>query len=506
MSITRSKKKKGVVSIRNKVGVAFGIILLVSVASFLYSNYYIGRITNETKLLNCADRMLEDTLQIRRYEKDFILRGGDKYVNLVKSYISKLSSEIDNYKKISHKKSGTKDINKFIAVLEDYKKSFSEYTALRGRAPHIKTDALVSYGRKISNLSEEIKSKALSCITCCLDKIRKSHIVVLLSFVFSAYVVFWIISRTVIVPIKKFQMLSKKIMEDGMLDPGQIKLVDSVLRSINTDDEIGELARTYREMVVKCHNSYLGLHNKVEEVEGLYKIKSEFTSIVSHELRTPLTAIKEGIELVLDGSAGRINNEQKEFLGIAKRNVDRLARLINYVLDFSKLTSKKFEFKKEVININEMVSSAADTYRLVAEKKGLFVRTRLETSEKLIVELDADRINQVLTNLIDNAVKFTDKGGVTISTSKDKEGNFVMICVEDTGAGINKADIPKLFQPFSQLGGVQGRKVGGTGLGLAICKEIVEQSGGKIWVESILGKGSKFCFILPVRERRERGS
>ena len=235
----------------------------------------------------------------------------------------------------------------------------------------------------------------------------------------------------------------------------------------------------------------------------MYHLKSEFTSMVTHELRTPLAPIKEGIDLVLDGSVGPISKQQEEFLLIAKRNVDRLARLINDVLDFSKLSAKKAQLKKERVSINEIIFSLVTIFRLVVEKKGLFIITQLNSTQGLIIELDSDRINQVLTNLLDNAIKFTDKGGIVIKTSLEDNGQYVKVCIEDTGTGIEKQDIQRLFHSFSQLGDRNSRRTGGTGLGLAISKEIIEQLGGRIWVESEYGKGSLFCFTLPLNTEKE---
>jgi len=237
-----------------------------------------------------------------------------------------------------------------------------------------------------------------------------------------------------------------------------------------------------------------------EKLKQMYAIKSEFTSMVSHELRTPLTAIKEGITIVLDGSAGGINDQQREFLEIAKKNVDRLKRLIDDVLDFSKLESKKLEFKMRESNINEIIRDAAETQKVVAEEKGLYLKTEL-SPEMPIIEFDRDRISQVLANLISNAIKFTERGGITISSVKNEKENIIEVCVRDTGEGIKDEDLPKLFQKFQQLGGKDERKSGGTGLGLAISKEVIEQHGGKIWAESEYGKGSAFKFTLPIKRR-----
>ncbi|MFQ5867779.1 MAG: response regulator [bacterium] len=242
------------------------------------------------------------------------------------------------------------------------------------------------------------------------------------------------------------------------------------------------------------------LRESNEKLKEMYTIKSEFTSMVSHELRTPLTAIKEGITIVLDGSAGGINADQREFLNIAKRNVDRLKRIIDDVLDFSKVESKKMVFKIQRCDINEIINEVVNTQKAVAGEKGLYLRTGLDSNMPRI-EFDLDRISQVLNNLISNAIKFTETGGITVLSTKDQEQNIIQVCVKDTGEGIKKDDLPKLFQKFQQLRRAGQRKTGGTGLGLAICKEIIEQHGGRIWGESEYGKGSEFKFILPTKRR-----
>jgi PAS domain S-box-containing protein len=229
------------------------------------------------------------------------------------------------------------------------------------------------------------------------------------------------------------------------------------------------------------------------------EVKSGFVSMVSHELRTPLTAVKEGIGLVLDGIAGRVNEKQKEFLGIAKSNVERLARLINAVLDFQKLEAGKIEFDIRDNNLNEAVREVYTTMLPAARERGLELATRLdETLSK--IRFDRDSIIQVLTNIIDNAIKYTEKGNIIISTAR--KGNVATVMVQDTGSGIHQEDIPRLFHSFEQLARGKDRKTGGTGLGLAISKQIIDAHRGKIWVESAPGRGSTFHFALPVKERR----
>lgn len=233
-----------------------------------------------------------------------------------------------------------------------------------------------------------------------------------------------------------------------------------------------------------------------EQMKKAIKLKSEFISVVSHELRTPLTAIKEGIGIVYDGSAGKINDEQKDFLDTAKRNVDRLARLINNVLDFQKLESGKIEFNFKENDINEIIKEVAKTMEPPAESKGLKIDIDLDNNIKEF-SFDKDKIIEVVVNLVNNAIKFTEKGKITMSSSVDKKD--IIIGVADTGSGIKKEDISKLFKSFKQLEQINERKTGGTGLGLAISKKIVKKHKGEMWVESEHGKGSTFYFSLPYK-------
>lgn len=228
-------------------------------------------------------------------------------------------------------------------------------------------------------------------------------------------------------------------------------------------------------------------------------IKSDFISTVSHELRTPFKAIRESITIILDESAGPVNNEQKKFLIVAKRNVDRLAKLINNVLDIQKLDSGKMEFSICDNDINEVVKEVYELMEPSAEKKGLSIITKLE-SQLPKLRFDKDKILQVLTNIVDNAIKFTEKGNITITT--DTQENAVLVSTRDTGPGVAKEDLPRLFNRFEQVSNSKHRRSVGTGLGLAISKEIIRRHNGKIWAESGLGRGTAICFKLPINKHR----
>jgi len=232
-----------------------------------------------------------------------------------------------------------------------------------------------------------------------------------------------------------------------------------------------------------------------EAVMETVKLKSDFTAMVSHELRTPLTAIREGIDMVRDGSMGAINEEQKDFLDTAQRNVDRLTRLINDVLDFSKLDAGKMEMDMSENDISWAINEVVSVQKAHALEKSIYLRQAIEDNIPR-ARFNFDRIIQVITNLVNNALKFTDKGGITVSASSDS--GKIKVVVEDTGEGIRGDDIDNVFEEFRQVEDKNTRKTGGAGLGLAISRKIIEEHHGDIWIESEYGKGTKAIFTIPI--------
>lgn len=228
-------------------------------------------------------------------------------------------------------------------------------------------------------------------------------------------------------------------------------------------------------------------------------MKSEFASIVSHELRTPLTAIKESISMVFQGVFGELNEKQKQFLSLSKRNVDRLSSLINDVLDYQKLTDGKMQFYIEQNDMNAVIVETVEVMKPHARQKNIPIIVELQDDLPLAY-FDHNKVIQVLSNLINNAIKFTDKGSIVVKSYA--EDNTVHVEVQDSGMGIQEEDMSRLFQSFEQFGGSE-RKVGGTGLGLAICQQLIVAQNGKIWAESKWGEGSVFHFVMPVKERRK---
>ena len=238
------------------------------------------------------------------------------------------------------------------------------------------------------------------------------------------------------------------------------------------------------------------LEKKNKELEKLDQLKSEFVSTVSHELRTPLSIMKEGVSVVLDNLAGSLNPGQRKLLEAVYTNTNRLAKIISDLLDISKIEAGRIQLKKTLEDICQVVNDTADKWRLESDKKKQILGLSACLPYPVYIYIDADKIIQVLNNLISNAIKYTPAGGKISLELKDKPES-TEVSVSDTGIGIPEDDFPRVFGKFQQFSRVPGAGEKGTGLGLAITKELVELHHGKITFESKLNEGSKFTFTLP---------
>ncbi|MFH1904932.1 MAG: ATP-binding protein [bacterium] len=226
------------------------------------------------------------------------------------------------------------------------------------------------------------------------------------------------------------------------------------------------------------------------------KFQSELISHVSHELRTPLTTIKEFISILLDGLAGELNPTQKDYLGITHNNINRLGRIISTLLDVSRLEAGKVKLNLEIASIKRLIKQTVYFLKPHADKKNISLAAVSFPAYFPYAYIDVDRITQVLTNLIENAIKHTPPGGkIKVNAKKDKE--FIRVSVIDNGEGIPPEDTERIFTTFYQIGIEAGPGAKGLGLGLPICKEIIKLHRGEIWVESRKGKGSDFSFTVP---------
>jgi signal transduction histidine kinase len=229
-----------------------------------------------------------------------------------------------------------------------------------------------------------------------------------------------------------------------------------------------------------------------DKLRQLDQMKSNFVSHVSHEFKNPLFTIQDAIGIVLNGEVGGINEKQKQMLEFAKKNADRMLRLVTDLLDLSRIEAGKMQLRKERIDMAPFLEEAMAGREMDVSKKGLTLRKDI-SCEAGAVTGDRDKLTQVIVNLLSNAIKYTPSGG-TITVRATGDEDEARLEVSDTGPGIAKEDIDRLFDKFERI---TAENQEGTGLGLAISRDIINLHKGKIWVESEPGKGARFIITLP---------
>jgi two-component system sensor histidine kinase VicK len=241
--------------------------------------------------------------------------------------------------------------------------------------------------------------------------------------------------------------------------------------------------------------SLITILQDVTEEEKLDRQRKDFVANVSHELRTPLTTIKSYLESLEDGA---IHDPELaiRFLKVARQESDRMTRLINDLLQLSKLDAKQTRFVKKATTLSTMLEDVVDRFSMQCEQKKIDISLQI-LSYLPQVYADRDKIDQVLDNLLSNAVKFTPEGGKIVVSAKRQKNGMVEVSVADTGIGIPKKDLSRIFERFYRVDKARSRSMGGTGLGLAIAQEIIRYHEGEIWITSEYQKGTKVSFTLP---------
>ena len=256
--------------------------------------------------------------------------------------------------------------------------------------------------------------------------------------------------------------------------------------------ELQQLTQTLERRVQDRTQDLVTANEKLQELD---RLKSAFVSIVSHELRTPMTSIKGYVENMLDGLTGGLTEKQSYYLSRVKFNVERLTRMINDLLDLSRIEAGHVELILAPVPVDEVLGDLMELLQPVALAKGVGLRNQFRGGP-LALQADRDKLHQILTNLIQNAIKFTPKGGEVRLDAHVRDDGYVQFCIADTGCGIAAHEIPRVFERFYRGETVRADQRG-AGLGLAITKSLVELHGGRIWVESTLGQGSRFFFLIP---------
>ena len=290
---------------------------------------------------------------------------------------------------------------------------------------------------------------------------------------------------------------------------------DFTIRGVERfDADFGMIVDAFNRLLVEIERRGKRLRSELKRSDLAREAKTQFLATMSHELRTPINGILGMTQLLQDT---RLDDDQREYAQTLHRSAEGLLRIVNEVLDFSKGEAGRIELEEVVFLVEDVVKASLETVSAVASHKGLELERHIEPDAPRVLRGDPGRLRQVLLNLLNNALKFTDAGRITLRVAVEEEGECptVRFEVQDTGIGIPEGRRNRLFQPFTQVDAAHSRTYGGTGLGLSICRQIVEAMGGRMFVESEEGTGSTFGFHLrlplaeggpgsppPVTERR----
>jgi len=297
---------------------------------------------------------------------------------------------------------------------------------------------------------------------------------------------------------KRFTNRADKYYTNSLLSV-PLKVKNKVIGVINVNNKISrDVFRKEDLNILKTVSDMAAVAIESSRIKGeakaLEKLRGDFISNVSHELRTPLMTIKESVVLLLDGIAGNINDDQKKFLELAKNNIERLARLVDGLLDLARIDSGG-GMKRSLFDIVHTIETTAASLSPLARKNGNVIVCQLPSSE-IKIWGDADKLAQVVTNLIDNAIKYNKPDG-KVEVVLAEHSETITISVSDNGVGIPPEDTAKIFERFYRINSPNKSKIKGAGLGLFITNEIVAMHCGKITVKSELNKGSTFIVTLP---------
>lgn len=302
-------------------------------------------------------------------------------------------------------------------------------------------------------------------------------------FIIFALVIPFLISKSVTKPLIDLKKATERLKEGNLETRVEIK----------SGDEIQELGESFNKTIE-------ALNSADKERKQLDKAKTEFLSITSHELRSPMTPMRAQLQMLLGNYFGKMNEKQRESLDIVLRNTERLDKITQDFLEISRIEAARLKFNFVKVSLNKSIHNLIDEMKgFMPEKK---IKLTFESNVLPVIECDPDRVMQVLRNLVNNAIKFSNENGRIVIRTEIRK-NDILFSVKDDGLGMKKEDQVRLFEPFYQVDNMYQHKSGGTGLGLAISKGIIESQNGKIWFESDVGKGTTFYFTVPFQPVKE---
>ncbi len=456
----------------------------------------IGRMRNFAHKLQASNQIAgEDILQLRRSEKDFLLRSDSIYIENFNSLTAKLILKHKNRVEV-------------VKILNEYKKRFNSVTSLYFKIGNNNNNGL--YGdifqinRSINdkiNLIETITKNEIANKNKDIAKYVQISFVSIIIFI-TALIIY--LSKILTRDLKRLQVSMHKFINSGFKE-----------YDINNDSEkskileVDFLYRAYDLLKENLLENIDGLKLTIEELERTTAYKSSFLANMSHEIRTPLNGIMGVLNLL---NQTDLNKKQVKLLEIADYSSGHLLGLINLILDYSKISAGKMELENRVINLNDDLNKLIKIFQFQAKEKGikLFYDFNKEPNTSKLVLGDTIRINQVIINLLNNAIKFTEKGWVKLDIVQEKlddEFDTFTFSLEDTGIGIDEEKIKKIFQAFEQVDLSTTRKFGGTGLGLTISNDLAKLMGSELKFKTTENEGACFYFTLNlkcVKEETER--
>jgi len=468
----------------------FAIFLLV-IAMSAYAVVQIGQFNKVTQsVLRTNNRIIDYTMKLTdsmlsqiRYERKFLITKDQVFYSQVSRFKSDFNQYLDEVNSIADSSEVMSFVNKVRNSYQTYQTLFSEevkylkdghgYSQQLYRQEKDRiVDEIIEQLEKLRTFIQENTTDKIEKLYEAGTEARRMTILMTGGFLILGIAISFVINRSIIRPLSMMEKKTKEIAKGDF--KGDLNL--------SSPPELAELAGAFNRM---C--------NMLNELD---KMKSDFFSTVAHELRNPLSSIKMAIGLLLVGKEGSVTEGQKELLALIDAESNRLIRLLNSLLDLAKMEAGMMTYHFEKKDLALLIDQVIKEMKPLVLTKEIGLESRMVDALP-ILNMDTERILEVLRNLIGNAVKFTAHGGyVKVSTRRVDQG--VEVSVTDTGPGIPAEYLSTIFEKFRQTPHQGSNQSRGTGLGLAIAKQIVTDHGGRIWAESKPGHGSTFLFVLPV--------
>lgn len=479
-------------TIFNRLVIGYLAIILLAMAVSIYAIAQLRQLENvfgsileiDNRLITYEQKLSDILLTLMRYEKKFILMNDEELYDqflLARNDFENTFHEVIEFAEDDYVRGLLENVEnsfqRYLSLFDievEYVRSGQEYSG-----ENYKQEKEAAINQVVDNLkqlriySQDNTYQKIKKLSEAEGKASKVAIVLGLASLMTGVIISIFITVNITKPLSAIKKRTKEIARGNFRNDLELA----------SPPEITELANAFNLMCTK-----------LKEID---KLKSDFISLMSHELRTPLTTIKEGTNLMIEGvDRGTAAEKQKRLLSIIKEESDRLINLVNSLLDLSKMEAGMMAYNFTRTNISKLISQVTREIEPLAETKDIKVKIEIN-SELPMIKIDRDRMLQVLRNLIGNAVKFTPKSGkVSVYSKVGPEG--INVSVADTGGGIPEENLSTIFNKYEQVMHQRSSKIKGTGLGLSIVKHIIDAHGGKIWVESTIGKGSIFTFVLPV--------